>query len=108
MAAKNQIGGEQVHPVSLLDIWSPKGLVPEQCELTMRRLAVEEAAKLPEDCPTIDAVLIVCERLREVVSTLVLTTGTGPGADQSPSVTQRTGLWCAGALTTLWSAAPQI
>ena len=63
MVKKSQVDSDQVHPVSLVDIWSPKGLVPEQWELHMRSLAAQEAAKLPEGCSSVDAVLTICERL---------------------------------------------
>ena len=64
MVKKSQVDSDHVHPVSLVDIWSPMGLVPEQWELQMRSLAEQEARKLPEECSTVDAVLIICEGLK--------------------------------------------
>ena len=61
---KSQVDSDHVHPVSLLDIWSPNGLLPEQGELHLRSLAEQETAKLPDECSTIDAVLVICERLK--------------------------------------------
>ena len=61
---KSQIDTSCTHPVSLLDIWSPKGLMPDEHEMRLRDLALQEAGKLPEDCSTVDAVLIISERLR--------------------------------------------
>lgn len=61
---KSQIDTSQEHPVSLLDIWTPKGLVPDERELRLRDLAVQEAGKLPEGCSTVDAVLIISAKLR--------------------------------------------
>ena len=63
-ALKCQVDSNHLHPVSLLDIWSPKGLVPDQSESHMRSLAEQEAAKMSEDCSSVDAILVVCETLK--------------------------------------------
>ena len=64
MALKWQVDSDHLHPVSLLDIWSPKGLVPDQRESHMRSLAEKEAGKLPDDCSPVDAILAICETLK--------------------------------------------
>ena len=61
---KSQVDTDHVHPVSLLDIWSPEGMVPDQCEMRWRDLVGEETGKLPVSCSTVDAVLIICEKLK--------------------------------------------
>ena len=61
---KSQVDTNHVHPVSLLDIWSPEGMVPDQCEMRWRDLVGEETGKLPVSCSTVDAVLIICEKLK--------------------------------------------
>ena len=61
---RSQVNTVHVHPVSLLDIWSPKGLMPDECEMRLRGLVEQETGKLPEDCSTVDAVLIICEKLK--------------------------------------------
>ena len=64
MALKCQVDSDHLHPVSLLDIWSPRGLMPDQSESHMRSLAQQEAAKLPEDYSPVDAILVICETLK--------------------------------------------
>ena len=61
---KSQVDTDHVHPVSLLDIWSPKGLVPDHREMRWRELVWKETGKLPVDCSTLDAVLMICDKLK--------------------------------------------
>ena len=51
----------------------------------------------------VDVVLLVRGRNLEL-----LTTGTSPGAEESPPVTEGTGLGGAGGVTTLWFASAQL
>ena len=64
IAKKTQVGNGRVHPVSLLDIWSPHGLMPTPTEASMRVLAVQYAAELPLDYAAIDVIINVYERLK--------------------------------------------
>lgn len=53
-----------MHPVSLINIWSPLGLLPTGPETHLRSLAVEEAAQLREDNSLMDVVKCVYEKLK--------------------------------------------
>ena len=62
-AKESQVDIARVHPISLLDIWSPEGLIPDQQESRLRRLAEQEAAQLPDDCSSVDGVITICRKL---------------------------------------------
>ena len=64
-AKEVQTGNGRVHPVSLLDIWSPPGLMPTPNEERMRSLAVQHAACLPQDHDTIEIIIAVYEKLKQ-------------------------------------------
>ena len=53
-----------MHPVSLINIWSPLGLLPTGPELHLRSLAVEVAAELPEVCPSMDVLKHIFDKLK--------------------------------------------
>ena len=63
-AKKSQVDMTHMHPISLLDIWSPGGLIQDKQESYLRRLAEQETAKLSDDCTTVDGILMVCEKLK--------------------------------------------
>ena len=63
-AKESQVDMAHVHPISLLDIWSPMGLIPDQKESYMRRLVEQETAKLSDDCSSVGALHIICEKLK--------------------------------------------
>ena len=63
-AKESQVDITHVHPISLLDIWSPGGLIPDQQDACLRRLAEQETAKLSDDYTSVDAILIVCKKLK--------------------------------------------
>ena len=64
MAKKVQVGNGRVHPVSLLDIWSPPGLMPSPTAERMRALAVQHAACLPQDHDATEVIIAVYEKLK--------------------------------------------
>ena len=64
VAKKTQNGLDRVHPVSLIDMWSPPNLMPTPTEKRMRVLAVQYAADLPLDYAAIDVIINVYEKLK--------------------------------------------
>ena len=54
----------RMHPVSLINIWSPLGLLPTDSESHFRSLAVEAAAELPEVCPSMQVLKHVFMKLK--------------------------------------------
>ena len=65
IAKQVQVGNGRVHPVSLLDLWSPTGLMPSPNEERMRYLAVQHAAYLPQDHDAIEVIIAVYEKLKQ-------------------------------------------
>ena len=63
-AKEIQVDMTSVHPISLLDIWSPRGLIQDQQDSSLRSLAEQETAKLSDDYTSVDALLIVCKKLK--------------------------------------------
>ena len=63
-AKESQVDLAHVHPISLLDIWSPRGLIQDQKESYMRRLVEHETAKLSDDCSSISAIRIISEKIK--------------------------------------------
>ena len=53
-----------LHPVSLVDIWSPSGLLPSSREKQWRSMAVEVASKLPGDYSSLDVLRHIFEKLK--------------------------------------------
>ena len=64
MARKHQVGLEPIHPLSLLDIWSPGGLLPSENEEHLRECLIKEAANVHSDVSTVDALVYISGRLR--------------------------------------------
>ena len=65
IARKTQVNDAgRTYPVSLINIWSPLGLLPTGPEKHLRSLAVEVAAELPDDSSSMDALKHVFEKLR--------------------------------------------
>ena len=64
MARKHQVGMEPIHPLSLLDIWSPGGLLPSENEEHLRECLIREAANVHSDVSTVDALVYISGRLR--------------------------------------------
>ena len=64
LARKHQIGTERVHPISLIDMWSPSTMLPTENEMQLRERAILEAAQLCDDVNTVDAVMSICGKLK--------------------------------------------
>ena len=64
LAQRHQVGEEPIHPPSLLDIWSPGGLLPTENEERTRQCLIREAANVRSDVSTVDALVYISGRLR--------------------------------------------
>ena len=65
MAKRTQVNDVNCkHPVSLINIWSPLGLLPTGPETNLRCLAVEYATELPEGHSSLDVLKSVYEKLK--------------------------------------------
>ena len=72
LAKRHQIGTERVHPISLIDVWSPMTLLPTENEMHLRERAILEAAQLSDDVSTVHAVIFVCGKLKRRLETCEL------------------------------------
>ena len=65
MARRTQVKDlSRVHPVSLINIWSPMSLLPTGPESHLRSLAVAVAGELPEACPSMGVLKLIFEKLK--------------------------------------------